>query len=123
MKDDVVRLQQEQVTIMTQGQWNFNVIKQWMTATNDAMGFEARGSSVYSSINQFGPTFVTDGEVSSKTTCSFTPTLGTRGFSRVRREFSVLAEGRHIFGRRPKPRAAKPREKPLARSGAFYRSR
>ena len=36
-------------------------------------------------------------------------TLGTRGFSRVRREFSVLAEGRHIFGRRPKPRAAKRR--------------
>ena len=30
-------------------------------------------------------------------------TLGTRGFSRVRREVSVLAEGRHIFGRRPKP--------------------
>ena len=25
-------------------------------------------------------------------------TLGTRGFSRVRSEFSVLAEGRHIFG-------------------------
>ena len=24
-------------------------------------------------------------------------TLGTRGFSRVEREFSVLAEGRHIF--------------------------
>ena len=38
-------------------------------------------------------------------------TLGTTGFSRVRREFSVLAEGRHIFGRRPKPRAAKPLEK------------
>ena len=50
-------------------------------------------------------------------------TLGIRGFSRVRREFSVLAEGQHIFGRRPKPRAAKPREKPLARSGAFYRPR
>ena len=50
-------------------------------------------------------------------------TLGTRGFSRVRREVSVLAEGRHVFGRRPKPRAAKPREKPLARSGAFYRPR
>ena len=50
-------------------------------------------------------------------------TLGTIGFSRVRGEFSVLAEGRHIFGRRPKPRAAKPREKPLARSGAFYRPR
>ena len=33
--------------------------------------------------------------------------LGTRGFSRVRRELSVLAEGRHVFGRRPKPRAAK----------------
>ena len=29
--------------------------------------------------------------------------LGTRGFSRVRREVSVLAEGRHVFGRR-KPR-------------------
>ena len=56
-------------------------------------------------------------------TFNFNFTLGTRGFSRVRREFSVLAEGRHIFGRRPKPRAAKPREKPLARSGAFYRSR
>ena len=40
-------------------------------------------------------------------------TLGTRGFSRVRREVSVLAEGRHVFGRRPKPQAAKPREKPL----------
>ena len=26
-------------------------------------------------------------------------TLGTRGFSRVRREVSVLAEGRHFFGR------------------------
>ena len=25
-------------------------------------------------------------------------TLGTRGFSRVRREVSVLAEGRHVFG-------------------------
>ena len=47
--------------------------------------------------------------------------MGTRGFSRVQREFSVLAEGRHIFGRRPNSRAAKPREKPLARSGAFYR--
>ena len=31
-------------------------------------------------------------------------TLGTRGFSRVRRKFSVLAEGRHIFDLRPKPR-------------------
>ena len=50
-------------------------------------------------------------------------TLGIRGFFRVRREFSVLAEGRRIFGRRPKPRAAKLREKPLARSGAFYRPR
>ena len=33
-------------------------------------------------------------------------TLGTRGFSRVRWEFSVLAEGRYIFGRGLKPRAA-----------------
>ena len=29
----------------------------------------------------------------------------------MRRELSVLAEGRHIFGRRQKPRAAKPGEK------------
>ena len=41
MINDVVRLQQEQVTIMTQGQWNIDGIKQWMTATNHAMGFEA----------------------------------------------------------------------------------
>ena len=33
-------------------------------------------------------------------------TLGTRGFYRLLRKFSVLAEGRHIFGHRPKPRAA-----------------
>ena len=32
--------------------------------------------------------------------------LGTTGLFRLRREFFVLAE-RHIFGRRPKPRAAK----------------
>ena len=37
----------------------------------------------------------------------------------MRREFSVLAEGRHIFGRRPKPRAAKPREKPAFRAGHY----
>ena len=36
--------------------------------------------------------------------CPDKNTLGTRGFSRERREFSVLAEGRHIFGRGPKPR-------------------
>ena len=41
-------------------------------------------------------------------------TLGTRDFSRVRREFSVLAEGRHNFGRRPKPRAATALERSLA---------
>ena len=50
---------------------------------------------------------------------TFTP--GTRCFSRVQGEFSVLAEGRHIFGHRPNSRVAKLREKPLARSGAFYR--
>ena len=38
-------------------------------------------------------------------------TLGTRGFSCVLREFSVLAEGQHIFGHRLKSRAAKPGEK------------
>ena len=31
----------------------------------------------------------------------FTLPWGTRGFSRLRREFSVMAEGRHIFSRRP----------------------
>ena len=34
--------------------------------------------------------------------CPHSITLGTRGFSRVRQEFSVLAEGRHVFGRWPK---------------------
>ena len=33
--------------------------------------------------------------------------LGTSGFPRVRREFSLSAKALHIFGRRPKPRAAK----------------
>ena len=37
--------------------------------------------------------------------------------------FFSRAAGIFGVGRRPKPRAAKPREKPLARSGAFYRSR
>ena len=32
-------------------------------------------------------------------------TLGTRGFSRVQRKSLVLAEGRHIFGLRLKPRS------------------
>jgi len=30
-------------------------------------------------------------------------TLGTRGFYRVRRDFSVLVESRHIFGRWLRP--------------------
>ena len=46
-------------------------------------------------------------------------TLGTRGFSRVRREFSVLAEGRHIFSRRPKPRAG--HDKDLTETGSRAR--
>ena len=37
--------------------------------------------------------------------CSCIRYPGTRGFSHVQREFSVLAEGPHIFGRRSKPRA------------------
>ena len=28
-------------------------------------------------------------------------TLGTRGFSRLLQEFSLMAEGRHMFGHRP----------------------
>ena len=46
-------------------------------------------------------------------------TLDTRGSSRLRREFSVLAEGRHIFGLRSKPPAAKPREKLFAQVTIF----
>ena len=46
-------------------------------------------------------------------------TLDNRGSSRLRREFSVLAEGRHIFGPRSKPRAAKPREKLFAQVTIF----
>ena len=54
-------------------------------------------SIIYSTISTIYSTF------------NFNFILGTRGFSRVRREFSVLAEGRS-------------REKrPLARRGAFYR--
>ena len=55
-------------------------------------------------------------------------TLGTRGFSRVRRESSVSAEGPHVFGH--KLRAVKPRQKPKTalekslatrvRSGLFH---
>ena len=45
-------------------------------------------------------------------------TLGTRGFSRVRPEFSALAEGRHIFGGPwPKPWAAKGHYKDLTETG------
>ena len=51
--------------------------------------------------------------------CPYFNTLGTRGFSRVRWEFSVLAEGRHVFGRRPKTRAVKPREKRVFLAGHY----
>ena len=44
-------------------------------------------------------------------------TLGTRGFSGVGWEFSVLAEGRHIFGLKPKPPAAKRHNKDLTETG------
>ena len=46
----------------------------------------------------------------------------------MRRKFSVLAEGRHIFGRRPKPRAETALEKSLApreiwaRNGHLHKS-
>ena len=48
---------------------------------------------------------------------SRTSSLGTRGFCRVRRELSLLAEGRHIFGRRPKPREKKPENRARKVSG------
>ena len=60
-------------------------------------------SIIYSTISTIYSTF------------NFNFTLGTRGFSRVRREFSVLAKGRSGHERRSREK------KPLARSGAFYR--
>ena len=59
-------------------------------------------SIIYSTISTIYSTF------------NFNFTLGTRGFSRVRREFSVLAEGRSHERRSREKR-------PLARSGTFYR--
>ena len=100
MKDDVVRLQQEQVTIMTQGQWNFNVIKQWMTATNDVMGFEARGSSVYSNVNQFGPKFAINGEVSNKNHLFFHSELEMHPWLEVKFPFPVLISSVTIINRK-----------------------
>ena len=100
MINDVVRLQQEQVTIMTQGQWNFNVIKQWMTATNDAMGFEARGSSVYSNVNQFGPKFAIDGEVSNKNHLFFHSELEMHPWLEVKFPFPVLISSVTIINRK-----------------------
>ena len=48
-------------------------------------------------------------------------TLGTRGFfSRATGSFVSSATGREVFGRRPKTRAAKPREKTF-RVGHFLR--
>ena len=100
MINDVVRLQQEQVTIMTQGHWNFNVIKQWMTATNDAMGFEARGSSVYSNVNQFGPKFAIDGEVSNKNHLFFHSELEMHPWLEVKFPFPVLISSVTIINRK-----------------------
>ena len=101
MINDVVRLQQEQVTIMTQVQWNFNVIKQWMTATNDAMGFEARGSSVYSNdSNQFGPKFAIDGEVSNKHVLYFHSKLEMHPWLEVKFPFPVLISTVTIINRK-----------------------
>ena len=100
MINDAVRLQQEQVTIMTQGQWNFNVIKEWMTATNDAMGFEARGSSVYSNVNQFGPKFAIDGEVSNKNHIFFHSELEMHPWLEVKFPFPVLISSVTIINRK-----------------------
>ena len=47
-------------------------------------------------------------------------TLGIRGFfSRATGSFVSSAVGRHVFGERPKTRAAKPREKTAFRAGHF----
>ena len=100
MINNAVRLQQEQVTIMTQGQWNFNVIKQWMTATNDVMGFEARGSSVYSNVNQFGPKFAIDGEVSNKNQLFFHSELEMHPWLEVKFPFPVLISSVTIINRK-----------------------
>ena len=47
-------------------------------------------------------------------------TLGTRGFSRVRRKFLVLAKGPHIFGHKPKPRAVKRTRKVPGTQGSAW---
>ena len=62
--------------------------------------------------------------------CVLRVTLGTRGFSRVRREFSVLAKGWHIFGHRPrvtintwqKPEAALEKSLPLRVTSRLFPS-
>ena len=101
MINDFVRLQQEQVTIMTQGQWNFNVIKQWMTVTNDVVGFEARGSSVYSNdSNLFGPKFAIDGEVSNKHVMYFHSKLEMHPWLEVKFPFPVLISSVTIINRK-----------------------
>ena len=100
MINDVVRLQQEQVTIMTQRQWNFNVIKQWMTATNDAMGFEARGSSVYSDVNKFGPKLAIDGDVSNKRVLFYHSELEMHPWLEVKFPFPVLISCVTIINRK-----------------------
>ena len=82
MINDVVRLQQEQVTIMTQVQWKFNLIKQWLTAPNDEMGFEARGSSAHGmNLHNGGENLQLMVKFQITTVSTFTPTLRcTRGW-------------------------------------------
>ena len=102
MINDAVRLQQEQVTIMTQVQWKFNLIKQWLTAPNDVMGFEARGSSVYgmNNFHNWGPKFAIDGEVSNNDCFYFHSDLEMHPWLEVRFPSPVLISSVTIINRK-----------------------
>jgi len=102
MINDVVRLQQEQVTIMTQVQWKFNLIKQWLTAPDDVMGFEARGSSVYgkNNLHNWGPKFAIDGKVSNNDCFYFHSDLEMHPWLEVRFPSPVLISSVTIINRK-----------------------
>ena len=101
MINDVVRLQQEQVTIMTQVQWKFNLIKQWLTAPNDEMGFEARGSSVHGmNLHNWGPKFSIDGKVSNNDCFYFHSDLEMHPWLEVRFPSPVVISSVTIINRK-----------------------
>ena len=101
MINDAVRLQQEQVTIMTQVQWKFNLIKQWLTAPNDEMGFEARGSSAHGmNLHNWGPKFAIDGKLSNNDCFYFHSDLEMHPWLEVRFPSPVLISSVTIINRK-----------------------